>query len=229
MKTVAIVSGGMDSAVLLYDLIKNKEDIHALGVNYGQRHVKELEFAARMCDNLDVSFKVADLSQIGKDLLSLSGSSQVSDTAVPHGHYADNIMKATVIPNRNMIMLSVAVGYALSIEATSVAYGAHKGDSTIYPDCRPEFAEKLDWAVRVCDWHSMQLRRPFMDLTLTQICKLGNELGVDFTQTWSCYEGKAIHCGQCGTCYERREAFVEAGVPDPTQYLETPTYRDPTA
>ncbi len=149
----------------------------------------------------------------------LAGSSLTSaDVQVPLGHYAEESMKATVVPNRNMIMLAIAAGWAISTKADGVAYAAHGGDHAIYPDCRPEFADAVDAALRLADWHEMRLLRPFVSLTKAQLVAKGIELGVPFADTWSCYQGGDQHCGECGTCIERREAFHLAGVPDPTSY-----------
>lgn len=226
MKVVAIFSGGMDSTVLLHHLLSAQNEVSALSVNYGQRHKKELDYAFKTCRRLNIPHEIADLSSITR-LLAASGSSQVSDTPVPHGHYAADNMKQTVVPNRNMIMLSVATGWAVSLKADAVAYGAHAGDHTIYPDCRDEFAKVMNDAVKLCDWHPVELWRPFVHLTKADIVKRGSELGVDFAKTWSCYEGREIHCGACGTCYERREAFVDAEISDPTEYRETPEFAVP--
>lgn len=127
-------------------------------------------------------------------------------------------MKATVVPNRNMLLIATAAAWAMSLKAASVAYGAHGGDHAIYPDCRPAFADALDQAIRLADWHEVTLERPFVGMDKTAIVRRGAELGVPFALTWSCYVGGDRHCGKCGTCVERKEAFVRAGVPDPTVY-----------
>lgn len=216
-KTVLIYSGGMDSTVLLYWLRGHDHTIKALGVNYGQRHGRELASAELICRELGVPFEVADLSGISK--LIAGQSSQVNpNVAVPLGHYAEESMKATVVPNRNMIMLSVAIGHAISLEYDQVAYAAHAGDHTIYPDCRPQFAAAMDLVASLCDWRIISLIRPFIQFTKADIARKGNELGVPFEKTWSCYQGGDVHCGQCGTCVERRESFSLAGIPDPTVY-----------
>jgi len=137
---------------------------------------------------------------------------------VPAGHYTNETMKLTVVPNRNMIMLSVAIGWAVSGKADAVAYAAHAGDHTIYPDCRPAFIEAIRQAAALCDWHRVELLTPFVGKTKRDIVRLGAELDVPFGQTWSCYVGGEVHCGRCGTCVERREAFKSAGVDDPTVY-----------
>jgi 7-cyano-7-deazaguanine synthase len=225
VKTVLIYSGGLDSTVLLHQLLADGDQVRALSVDYGQRHRVELEYAQRSAERLGVEWRLADLSSVGP---LLGGSSLTSpEIAVPHGHYAQQSMKQTVVANRNMIMLAVAAGWAISGRADRVAYAAHTGDHAIYPDCRPEFAEAVDRAIRLADWHEVYLYCPFVQLTKAQIVARGAELGVDFGRTWSCYEGGQIHCGRCGTCFERREAFAQAGVADPTQYEATPMYGRP--
>ena len=129
-------------------------------------------------------------------------------------------MKSTVVPNRNMILLSVATGHALSIKARQIAYAAHSGDHAIYPDCRNEFAEAMANAIMLADWEQVELIRPFVDWTKADIVRRGAELGVPFAKTWSCYKGGDLHCGRCGTCIERREAFDLAKVIDPTPYAD---------
>ena len=216
MKTLVIYSGGLDSTVLLYDLQRAGHELNALSVNYGQRHGCELTYAAAICSGLDIAYKVADLSSIQS---LLAGSSLTSpEIKVAEGHYAEENMKTTVVPNRNMILLALATGHALSIGAQQVAYAAHSGDHAIYPDCRNEFADAMAEAMALCDWKKVELSRPFVDWSKADIVQRGAELGVPFEQTWSCYKGGVQHCGRCGTCIERREAFDLAGVTDPTQY-----------
>ncbi len=216
MKTVLIYSGGLDSTVLLYHLHTAGHDISALTVNYGQRHSCELDSAQQICELLKVQNSIADLSAIQP---LLAGSSLTSpEIEVAEGHYTEENMKTTVVPNRNMILLALAAGHAISIGANSVAYAAHSGDHAIYPDCRNEFADAMAEAIRLADWSTVELERPFVNWTKADIVKRGTELNVPFALTWSCYKGEAIHCGRCGTCIERREAFDLAGVTDPTEY-----------
>lgn len=213
---VPIYSGGLDSTVLLYLLLQKGAELKPLAVNYGQRHGREIEAAEDFCARLGLDLEVADLSGI-RHLL--AGSSQTSpDVAVPEGHYAEESMKQTVVPNRNMIMLSVAAGYAISLGAPAVAYGAHNGDHAIYPDCRNVFGSAMDTVLQLCDWQPVRLWRPFVDATKADIVALGESLGVPMHLTWSCYQGGLRHCGKCGTCVERREAFQLAGVTDLTPY-----------
>jgi 7-cyano-7-deazaguanine synthase len=218
-KTVIIHSGGMDSTVLLYQLLNAGDDVLALSIDYGQRHKKELECARSLCKDLGVEHRIADLTSLTP---LLAGSSLTSpEIEVPEGHYAEDNMKATVVPNRNMILLSVATGWAISAGAESVSYAAHSGDHAIYPDCREEFAEGMNHVMGLADWQKVALDRPFVSLTKADIVKLGSELGVPFERTWSCYKGGELHCGRCGTCVERREAFYLAGVDDPTIYADS--------
>ena len=221
MKTILIYSGGLDSTTLLYQLKAQGRDVKALSINYGQRHSKELDFAKRNCDALGVEHRTVDLYSL-KPLL--GGSSQTdASVAVPEGHYAAENMKLTVVPNRNMLMLSVAAAWAIAEKADTIAYAAHSGDHAIYPDCREEFVDALNKALGLADWHTVQIERPFINISKSDIVKLGNDLKVPFADTWSCYKGGDKACGVCGTCYERREAFVEAGVTDPTPYLDSTT------
>lgn len=218
-KAVIIASGGMDSTTLLYDILSQGCDAYALSVNYGQRHAKELEFIGKTCKKLKVSHKVVDLSTAGKELL--GGNALTSkDIAVPEGDYKEENMKRTVVPNRNMILLSLAVGYAISIGAKKVFYGAHAGDHAIYPDCRKEFVEAMRRAVLLADWEPVELEAPYLDLSKADIVIKGKELGVDYSLTWSCYKGGKKACGKCGTCRERLEAFQKAGMTDPVEYSD---------
>lgn len=216
MNVIAVYSGGLDSTVLLYHLLDRGNDVAALSVDYGQRHRRELDHARAVACQLGIEHETADL----RGITHLLGGSSQTDSAidVPHGHYAAESMKVTVVPNRNLILLAVASAWAISRRATCVAYAAHGGDHAIYPDCRPEFAEAVNACLGVADWHSIKLACPFLRLTKADIVARGAELGVPFGQTWSCYEGGQVHCGRCGTCVERREAFALAGVDDPTEY-----------
>lgn len=224
MKIVTVLSGGLDSSTLLHFLNKAEDGSHevaAISFNYGQRHSRELEFAKWQADSIGAKWKMVDLSSIAT-VFEGSGSSLVDKSVgVPLGHYAGETMKATVVPNRNMIMLSVATAWAISIGYDAIAYAAHSGDHAIYPDCRPEFASHLSQAIKLSDWKEIKLLRPFVGMSKADIAKMSFAYGVDTSKTWSCYNGRELHCGNCGTCVERREAFHLAGVKDPTQYEKT--------
>ncbi|MBC9868745.1 MAG: 7-cyano-7-deazaguanine synthase QueC [Opitutae bacterium] len=216
MKTVLAYSGGLDSTVLLYHLVAEGGVVSALSVNYGQRHQRELDSARAIATRLGLPHKTIDLSSLGKLLEGCSLTNP--DLPMPQGHYAEPSMKATVVPNRNMLFLALAASWAISLGADTVSYAAHSGDHAIYPDCRETFAQALDNAIRLADWREIRLNRPFVHLDKGAIVERGATLGVPFARTWSCYEGGQFHCGRCGTCIERREAFHRAGVEDPTLY-----------
>jgi len=218
-KVLIITSGGMDSAVLLRHHIKGGDQVRALGIDYGQRHSCELDCARHQASSLEIPFVVARLNNLSRIL---PGSSLTSaDVATPEGHYTAENMKATVVPNRNMILLAVAMGHAIATGCEFVSYAAHAGDHAIYPDCRPEFADAMDAVAKLCDWKPLGLLRPFIHMTKAEIVAHGFELGVDFSRTYSCYAGvPGVHCGRCGTCVERAEAFYNAGVADPTKYKD---------
>ena len=219
MRTILVYSGGMDSTVLLYHILDQGNTVKALSVNYGQRHSKEIDYGRKITSSLGIEHKIADLSSI-KELL--AGSSLTSsEVAVPEGHYEEEQMKATVVPNRNMILLAIATGWAISSKFDTISYAAHSGDHAVYPDCRDEFAQALDVAIQLADWHIVSLNRPFVGLTKADIAKRGIELSVPLEKTWSCYKGLDLHCGLCGTCIERREAFYIAGIDDPTRYADS--------
>ena len=216
MKAVVLFSGGLDSTVLVYDLLNEGADLKLLSIDYGQRHEKELKSSSEIAEYLELKHEILRLPMLNN----LLGGSALTDPSIslPEGHYAEDSMKATVVPNRNMILLSLAAGHAISLQFDTVAYAAHAGDHTIYPDCRPEFATAIDQALKLCDWNTISLYRPFIQLSKQDLVRKGNELGVPFEKTWSCYAGNDKHCGKCGTCVERKEAFELVGLLDPTEY-----------
>ncbi len=215
---VVIYSGGMDSYTLLHLARARGLNVHALSFNYGQRHVRELESAAAVCESLGIPHKVVDIRAMGEVM---AGSALTSDVDVPEGHYEEDSMKATVVPNRNMILVSLATGYAVTVGAGAVWYGAHGGDHAIYPDCRPEFVEKMDAVCRVANYEPVAVEAPFMALDKGEILAEGLKLGLDYSQTWTCYNGRERACGRCGSCVERLEAFASHGVTDPLAYEES--------
>jgi 7-cyano-7-deazaguanine synthase len=211
----------MDSVTLAYLLDSEGYALHLLSVDYGQRHKKEIAYAERCAERLGAAFDVVDISEVGR---LLSGSALTDDVDVPHGHYAEESMAVTVVPNRNAIMLSIAYGVAVAKGAQVVAAAVHAGDHYVYPDCRPGFIEAFDAmqkkAVEGFGDPSLRLYTPFVHKTKAQIAEVGASLGVPYEDTWSCYEGGKVHCGLCGTCHERKEAFELAGIPDPTVYRD---------
>ncbi|ROU01380.1 7-cyano-7-deazaguanine synthase QueC [Marinobacter sp. R17] len=214
-KVVVIYSGGMDSFTLLHRARAAGYEVHALSFNYGQRHVRELECARAVCEQLGLPHKVVDMSPMS-DLL--SGSSLTDDIDVPEGHYEEDSMKSTVVPNRNMILIALATGYAASVGAQAVWFGAHGGDHAIYPDCRPEFVEKMDAVCQIANYEPVRVEAPYMALDKGEILAEGLGMNLDYSQTWTCYNGRDAACGRCGSCVERLEAFAAHGLRDPLPY-----------
>lgn len=222
MKTIVICSGGLDSVALAHRTRAEHGLAGLLSFDYGQRHRKELDFAAACAARLDVPHQIIDMRNIGQ---SLSGSALTDDVAVPDGHYAEETMAITVVPNRNAIMLAIAFGVAAAQGAEAVALAVHGGDHFIYPDCRPDFVSAFGAMQRHAleGYADIALLAPYVHLPKSEIVLDGATHGVPFAETWSCYKGGSPHCGRCGTCVERREAFHLAGVEDPTDY-EDPDY-----
>jgi len=217
MKTIVVCSGGLDSVSLAHRIAAEHELLGLISFDYGQRHRKELDFAAACAARLCVFHQIIDMRSIGSQL---SGSALTDDVAVPDGHYAEETMRITVVPNRNAIMLAVAFGVAAARGAEAVAIAVHGGDHFIYPDCRPGFID----AFQIMQNHalegyaSVKLLAPYVNGSKADIVIDGARHGTPFAETWSCYKGGMRHCGRCGTCVERREAFHLADVPDPTDY-----------
>ena len=218
MKALVLFSGGLDSTVLATQMKQEATETRLLSIDYGQRHAKELDHSQKVADHLGLAHEILKLPQLGQIL----GGSSLTDKSItlPEGHYAEESMKSTVVPNRNMILLALAGGHALSIGFDTIAYAAHAGDHTIYPDCRPEFADAMNKALGLADWNDLNLHRPYVEMTKSDLVTLGEELNAPLQLTWSCYAGNEIHCGKCGTCVERKEAFALANIPDPTKYEE---------
>jgi 7-cyano-7-deazaguanine synthase len=209
MKIVLIYSGGLDSTTLLYYLRADGHQVRALSFNYGQRHARELVAAQAITARLGVEHVVMDLATLGRDLL--TGSSQTDPTVeVPEGHYAEESMKATVVPGRNLIMASIGLGWAASMKSDAIALGVHSGDHAIYPDCRPEWVDALRRISRINDWHPVELMTPFIRWSKGEIARMALRLNVPIDETWTCYKGEAVPCGKCGSCVERAEALDEA-------------------
>jgi len=220
MKVVVLCSGGMDSVTALYWARAHHTVTAALSFDYGAKHNhREIPWALAHAAKLGVPHRIIPLDFIGQlftsDLLKSGGE-------IPEGHYAADNMKLTVVPFRNGIMLAAAAGFAESAGAEALVMAAHAGDHTIYPDCREDFMTAMGNALRLGTYAGIQLLRPFITKTKGQIAAEGGQLGINFAQTWSCYKGGLIHCGKCGTCVERREAFLQAGLVDPTVYESQP-------
>lgn len=218
-KTVIILSGGLDSSTLAYSLKSQGHDLSAISFNYGQRHVRELHSAQMIAERLRISYKLIGIPALWN---MLPGSSLTDEAVeVPYGHYASPTMKQTVVPGRNAMMISIAWAVAAANDCQFVAAAVHSGDHYIYPDCRPEFIAALNYALHrgvIGINDKLSIATPFLFWNKTDIVRYGRDLGVPFDKTWTCYEGYTHHCGECGACVERREAFREAGVDDPTVY-----------
>jgi 7-cyano-7-deazaguanine synthase len=216
---VVLLSGGMDSTVLVYQLAAEGHKVAALSVFYGQRHKRELEFAAKTTKRLNLPHEVIDVSNIHHLLAGKHSSLTNPDVPVPQGLYDEQTMSRTIVPNRNAIMLAIASGWAVTLGARFVATAVHAGDHAVYPDCRPEFIEAMSYMEQIAtDGDIVEVYAPFVRFDKATIAEHGHFLSVPFEDTWSCYEGGEVHCGRCGTCTERIEAFINAQVPDPTVY-----------
>ncbi|GAB4541331.1 MAG: 7-cyano-7-deazaguanine synthase QueC [Roseibium sp.] len=225
MKTLVICSGGMDSVTLAHKVAREHDLIGLISFDYGQRHRKELDFAKACADSLEAEHILIDIADIGRQL---TGSALTDNVEVPDGHYAEDTMKITVVPNRNTIMLTIAYGIAAARGADAVATAVHGGDHFIYPDCRPDFTQSFETMQRhalegVAD---IRLYTPYVNVSKAEIAAEGLKLGVDYRSTWSCYKGGERHCGRCGTCVERREAFHLAGGIDPTDYADAEFWKE---
>lgn len=216
-KAVIILSGGLDSTTLMYDLLNKGIEVHAISFFYGQRHSKELECAHILCDKLNVPHKIIDLEVLNDIAPSVLTKNELP---IPDGEYNEDDIKLMTVPNRNMVMIALATSYAISIGANYVAYGAHAGDHALYADCTPKFVRAMEKAVEVCDYTGIKLLVPYLYMTKGEIAKVGLSLGVDYSLTWSCYKGGDLACGKCATCRERLEAFIFAGSKDPIEYEE---------
>ncbi len=217
-KIVVILSGGLDSTTLLYHLQDAGHEVKALSVDYGQRHSRELTAATAIARTAKVDHRIVDISGLSEIL----GENALTDRSigVPHGEYQPSTIAVTTVPNRNMIMLSIAAGWAIALKYDSVAFGAHGGEYTPYPDCQPQFAAAMNCAMHVCDNNPIEVLAPFVRWDKSGIVQRGLELQVPFELTWSCYEGGELHCGQCSTCLDRRKAFATCGIDDLVEYAQ---------
>ena len=212
---VCIYSGGMDSYTLVSAAHQEGVLHSCLSFDYGQRHLKELHYARNVCAEYGVPHHVIDLRVLKPYLL---GSALTDAVDMPEGHYADENMKLTVVPNRNMTMLSIAIAYAVSHKLREVRFGAHSGDHTIYPDCREEFVELMDQIGGLANWHPVRVRAPYQHMDKSTILLEGFQMGLDYAKSWTCYKGGDKACGKCGSCQERLDGFRRIGRVDPLEY-----------
>lgn len=226
MRITVLLSGGLDSTVLAAKLLDDGHLVAALSVDYGQRHRRELAAARLVAQSLGVAHHVVDLTGVA-GVMDPQSSALLGAATVPHGHYAADNMAATVVPGRNLVMIAAAAAVASSRGDEAVAIAAHAGDHPIYPDCRSEFLDAAQAAVALgCP--GLDVLYPFANASKADIVATGDDLGAPMELTWSCYEGGELHCGRCGTCVERAEAFVLAGVDDPTLYADRAFFREVT-
>lgn len=229
MKVVQLISGGLDSTVLAYELASKGQLTALLSVNYAQIHKRELGYAEQTALRLQVPHHIVNLQSATK---LLKGSALTDQSVqVPVGHYAQENMKLTIVPNRNAMMLSIAYAWALSLGADAIAFAAHAGDHAIYPDCRESFVKALEMAFNIgSDWNEpIRILSPYVTMTKADIVMRGAELSVPFHLTWTCYGNGERPCGRCGTCVERLEAFNEVGIEDPWSYQDREYWRDAVA
>lgn len=213
---VVIYSGGMDSYTVLHRARREGYAVHALSFHYGQRHARELDVARDVCRQADIPHKVVDIRAIHQ----LIGNSALTDSerAMPKADYAEDNLADTVVPNRNMILLSLAIGYAVNIEAPICFYGAHGGDHVLYPDCRPAFVERMNDVAAIANFEPVRIEAPYLHKSKADILAEGLEMGLDYARTWTCYLGEERACGECGSCRERLNAFAALGMTDPLPY-----------
>lgn len=224
-KSLVVCSGGLDSVTLSYLCASLCRDIHLVTFDYGQRHKKEISYAKECAKRLDAPHTVVDVSLFQEIF---SDSSLVGGKDVPDGYYREDSMKQTVVPNRNAIFLTIAFALAVKHEAEAIGIAVHGGDHFIYPDCRPNFIKAFQQMENASleGGFIPQIYAPFVSKSKGEIVKVGFDLGVPFEGTWSCYKGGEKHCGRCGTCVERAEAFFEAGVTDPTEYEDASYWKE---
>lgn len=198
MKVTLVYSGGLDSTTLLHDLLRSGHDVDCISFDYGQTHKKELEYATYWTKYFKLDHEIVNLQGV------FAGSALTGGVELPRSEYTLESMKKTVVPNRNMVMLSIAASKAIQRRNNAVAYAAHAGDSEVYPDCRSEFIYRLHAAIQICDWHPLELLAPYMDFTKAEIMKMAKQMGYDTSKTWSCYAGGDEPCGECGACISRK-------------------------
>jgi len=213
-KCVVVLSGGPDSSTVAYWAKEQGYDSYAITFSYGQIATKEVEYATQVAERLGIPIKLVDLSSL-KDIF--AGVTSLCDENIP---MTSSFSQPIIVPFRNAIFLSIAVSYAVAVGARRVFYGAQGSDEPFYPDCRREFYESFGRAAKLGTGQDITIEAPFNNIPKSRIVKLGSELGVPFELTWSCYLNGSKHCGKCESCINRKKAFSEAGIVDPTEYLE---------
>ena len=206
----------MDSFTLLHHALSQNYEVDCLTFDYDQRHIKEIKYAHLACEENKLSnlkIKIANVESIFAKSALTSNSIEM-----PHGSYQAETMQSTIVPNRNMLFISHAIAYAISKNINKVWYGAHAGDHFIYPDCRPEFLSAMNAVAQTCHTFPIEVEAPFLYLSKAEIVKIGLGLGIDYAKTWTCYEGRDLACGRCGSCNERLESFALNDATDPLQY-----------
>jgi len=211
-KCVVVLSGGPDSATVAYWAKKQGYAVHAITFVYGQIAMKEVACAEEIAEKLDVPIEVVNLSAL-KEIFGEVTS--LCNTNIP---MTSSFSRPIIVPFRNAIFLSIAVSYAASICSNKIFYGAQGSDEPFYPDCRREFYKAFEKAACLGTGLELSIEAPFSDLSKSETIKLGSELGVQFSRTWSCYRDRPKHCGKCESCVNRKKAFAEAGISDPTDY-----------
>lgn len=214
-KCVIILSGGVDSTTLTYDLLNQGYEVYPITFDYGQKQQPEITAARNTCKSLGLKHLVFDLSSFSETTPCALTS---EDIPIPSGNTYDEVMKSTIVASRNLVMLSIAISYAQSHQIPEVYYGAQGGDSTIYPDCRPEFVEALNKVSQISDHYPIMVFAPYTSVSKSEIVKTGISLNVDYRNTWSCYTKGPKPCGKCGACTERLQAFSENNSTDPLNY-----------
>jgi 7-cyano-7-deazaguanine synthase len=213
-KCVIVLSGGPDSATVGYWAKMQGYQIFPLTFNYGQIALKETQAAEKIAEKLGTTTKIIDLSAL-KEIF--SGVTSLCNTDIP---LTAEFSAPIIVPFRNAIFLSAAVAYAVAVGADKIFYGAQGSDEPFYPDCRREFYEAFEKAARLGTCEDITIKAPFSGGKKSDLIKEGNKLGVPFELTWSCYRNGTKHCGKCESCVNRKKAFREAGVKDPTNYEE---------
>ena len=219
-KAIVVYSGGMDSYTVLHHAMRQGYDVQALSFHYGQRHSRELTMAQNVCRRLGIPHRLVDIRAI-HSLIDNSALTD-SDRDMPHGDYDGDNLAVTLVPNRNMILLSLAIAQAVNSGADTCFYGAHGGDHVLYPDCRPEFVERMNDVAAIANLEAVRIEAPYLHADKAAILADGLAMGLDYRETWTCYLGEELACGHCGSCRERLAAFAANGISDPIRYRSRP-------